>query len=200
MATAVAPSEVSDLEKLLAGDELEPLTRPLSKSVESEWANLPAMMTSPEAEAKGRNFSRQTQLSKARLYTSNGDSRLVSREDVVMLLGEGLFERCPLCRTKPNNGVHDAPYDDPNECPARPRIKGMRCPICEDHGRVATVWEDRMIKRDAPSTVNTDLIAAPERTAKTREKALELKWQQHLRAFHAAEAEVQYGLVRKVAA
>ncbi len=162
--------------------------------------------TTAEATKAGKNFVQHTHEFGGKwttVYDRLGNDFRMLKEDVPQALlplpdDEGArrrFLRCPRCSKLPNRGIHKE--SGPNGCPGRePRLKTY-CDVCWSVGDRRPIYEDH--NPDAPTgpapfAADDPLYRAPRiPTSRSREEALQMKLDDHIRAFHMATAR-QRGL------
>ncbi len=162
--------------------------------------------TTPEATKKGKNFvqvNRAMGGHYATVYDRLGNDYRMLKEDVAAALApleddeahRRRYLRCPRCVRLPNHGIHK--QAGPNGCPAREKRLMTYCDICASNGNTTIFYEDHddgNALAAPPIDITDPLFRPPARpNAKSREQALQMKLDDHIRFFHPTAAR-QRGL------
>ncbi len=165
-----------------------------------------ASWTTPEATKKGKNFiqvNREFGGKWTTVYDRLGNDYRMLKEDVAAALmpveddaaHRQRFLRCPRCARLPNHGIHAKA--GPNGCPGRPPRLMTYCDICAANGNTTIFYEDHddgTALATSPIDVKDPLFRPPARpNQQSRENALQMKLDDHIRFFHPTAAR-QRGL------
>ena len=124
------------------------------------------------------------------MYDAFGNGRSVPEQDFRACLHTNqLFYVCPLCGSDHLN--EDGSLNlSPNACPAKDAVKGIRCPICRQHGTDKVLWDNGAETARAvalPADDDPNIIDSGDMVQTTPEQRLRSALADHIAAFHPAE-------------
>lgn len=203
---------LEDIEQVMLGvDEPSEITQgagPALGQVSGDSGSLGPLSawTTAEATRQGKNFVRVERAWGGQwttVYDWQGNDHRMLKEDVPGVIGRDLephqrrYLRCPLCARMPNAGIH--PIAGPNGCPARPKRLMTYCDVCAANGNARVIYEDHMpanpLQAPPVDTADPNYRAPAILSNKSREEGLQMKLDDHIRAFHINTAR-QRGLRR----